>query len=91
MFGERLFAGGYGGRYDTRYEQMFGVFCPYFARVVSGAGKARQGEAREAREARRGEGERQGEERGRGRARGRGERGQGEERRGQEGGASKAR
>jgi len=44
MFGERLFAGGYGGRYDTRYEQMFGVFCPYFARVVSGAGKARQGE-----------------------------------------------
>jgi len=40
---------------------MFGVFCPYFARVVSGAGKARQGEAREAREARRGERERQGE------------------------------
>jgi hypothetical protein len=35
MFGERLFGGGYGGRYDTRHEQMFGVFCPYFARNIS--------------------------------------------------------
>ena len=61
MFGERLFGGGYGSRYDTRYEQMFGIFCPYFARVVSGTSKVGQGEARGARGARQGEGERQGE------------------------------
>jgi hypothetical protein len=81
MFGERLFGGGYGSRYDTRYEQMFGIFCPYFARVVSGTSKVGQGEARGARGARQGEGERQGE-------RARRER-QGKARRGQEGGAGK--
>jgi len=34
MFGERLFGGGYGEAYGSRYEQVFGIFCPYFARIL---------------------------------------------------------